>query len=87
MAFHWKNGWFFIRTSEDGDVEIRHYSVEEQQKSPGPDIQGFPGYPAIPTVLLPIPSCEWASIIASVSAKDETSEQYEVALRFHNENT
>jgi len=84
MAFHWRDGWFFKRSLTDGNVIVRHYTLEEQRKSNGQtDGLGFPASPAAPDIVLYIPAAEWLSIIASVSAADETSEQYEAAKRFH----
>jgi len=76
MAFHWQNGWFFGR-DKDGSVRVQHHAPPHD----GMDELGFPV--GEPDMCIAIPGPEWASIVASVSAADETSVTYEVARAFH----
>lgn len=84
--FHWSDNLFFGRKT-NGDVRILKFN-RNPPKWPTIDgvyksIEGYGGPPL--TVLLDetIPTAQWASIIASVSATGETSAQYQDALAFH----
>mgnify|MGYP001260749776 FL=1 len=70
-GFHWRDGWYFHR-NEDQSVRIAHFLF----------VDGRPQYP--PVVNVCIPAEAWASIVASVSARGETTETYYAALAFHN---
>ncbi len=59
---------WFFKRGADGTVVVRHDNKETHR----------------PDVSLLIPPNEWASIIASVSARGETAEQYAAATDFHN---
>lgn len=72
MAFHLKGGWYFERL-DDGSVRICH--EEEGTRADG----GFVEY----DVCLDIDPDSWASIVASVSAKGETGERFQEAVRYH----
>ncbi len=72
MAFHWKDGWYFERL-DDGSVRIRH--EDPATKAEGAYVEN--------DVCIDIPIDSWASIVASVSAKGETSETWKEALHLH----
>lgn len=65
--FHAKEGWFFERV-DNGDVRIMLIPA------------GFGGQPQQKVQLS---SDTWASIVATVSAKGETSESWRAAKDFH----
>lgn len=67
-TFHWQEGWFFTRL-EDGSVKI----VKKEEATDEAKI----------IVEAIIPADEWASIIAYVSVKGETGENYREAQKFH----
>ena len=71
MSYHWKDGWMFARVLSDGSGD-----VEIWQRSTKGD----------PRIELHIPAAEWASIVASVSARGENAETYQAAVKFHNAN-
>lgn len=86
--FHWQNAIYFGRRG-NGDVRIlkfdrypgivldveRPYYVDVEAANHGEKCN------AVFDVTIPV--TEWASIIASVSARGEISEQYQKVLGFH----
>jgi len=72
MAFHWKDGWYFERL-EDGSVRIYHEDLEADQEKEMVEYD----------VVIDIDPDSWASIVASVSARGDTAEAFQVAKRFH----
>lgn len=68
LGFHWRNGWYFKR-QPDGSVMVRQFHDEA-----GSQI----------AIELVIPASEWASIMASVSARGDTAEAFYGAVEFHN---
>lgn len=91
--FHWRGG-VFVKRDDLGRVhlriEARSQEVAESHQSPETDARtpnaqsGWITSPELPSdVVLVIPSNEWQSIIAHVSAKGSTSEGYAAAEALH----
>lgn len=81
--FHWNDNLFFGRC-DDGSVRIVqfHGAPFDWPKWDGvfDDAEKWPE-----TVIdVVVPPEQWASIIASVSARGETAQQYAIALAYHN---
>ena len=68
---HYKEGWYFERGVKGGAVRII------KGEKIGNEIVG--------NVSIIIDSDSWVSIIASVSARGETAEQFHNAMSFHND--
>lgn len=73
--FHWKDGWWFWR-NENGSVSFEHRTYEK-----GADGKYTEKYTI--DAKNNIPASEWASIVAAVSHRGETSESYQEAVAFH----
>jgi len=66
--FHCKDGWFFERYPKGGVAIIKRESANEQS-------------PIVASIIC-TPE-EWASVVASVSARGEGNRRWYVALDFH----
>ena len=79
-GFHSKDGFFFERIDKDGSVRISKWL--SGVSSAGRADQTSCDVLAYSVTLAP---SEWASVVASVSAKGETSDTWNAALQFHDE--
>ena len=70
--FHWRDNIYFQRESLDSKGDVHIYKMSGSHH--GSHIE----------FSFTIPAAEWASIVAAVSNRGETSEQYEAALELHN---
>lgn len=80
--FHWKDGWFFARVTELGDMQgavriryVRTQYVGRSEETPGGEIE-------ICSEVF-IPAAEWASIVAAVTPEGDTSTTYRMASGLH----
>ena len=80
--FHFKNGLYFQRDSLH-NVDMIKTSGRSPENYRGP---AFGEEDSSKIVVVKMTECEWASVIASMSAKGETAEQYRAALEFHTNN-
>lgn len=96
--FHWKDGWYFTRLP-NGDVLVtKRQVVQERVFLSGGEMRTLPhrsapaythedeissAPPFVELERLVIPADEWASIVASVSARGETAGTYDVARALH----
>lgn len=86
--FHWTDNLFFGRRA-DGSVRVLKFKNSPAEwpqsdfdyKTPG----GFAGDAADVLLDVIIPSDEWCSIIASVSAGGEVNNRFYLAQKWHNE--
>ena len=69
-GFHNRDGWYFARISDDGQVRIR-------KRATARDDAGI-------VAEIVIPENEWASIVASVSRGGETGASWQFVRDFHN---
>lgn len=68
-AFHWRDGWFFARVTEPGDMLG---AVKITMKREGGLVQErF------------IPPNEWASIVAAVTPEGDNATTYRLAVGLH----
>lgn len=81
--FHWKNGWFFARVTELGDMRgavrlrwVRRESVPAQSGL-------FPGGELEVCSEIFIPAAEWASIVAAVTPEGDNATTYRLAVGLH----
>jgi len=66
--FHWTNGTYFQR-QRDGAVTVAKFVISHDNSAKEWEFT--------------IPADEWASIVASVSAKGEVDGRWQVAREFH----
>jgi hypothetical protein len=79
-GFHNRDGWFFRRDSDDGNVRIWKVRWETREVQ-GQYVGKTPVLEAGPFI---VPENEWASIVAAVSRGGENGESWRYARHFHN---
>ena len=75
--FHAKDGWFFARGYNNGDVLIEHRVYGEEKNSLGEAMYTI-------DAKVNMTADAWASIVSNVSAMGETRETWFAARAFHN---
>lgn len=96
-GFHNRDGWFFRRDSDDGNVRIWKVRWEKawypcdggcpplQTHRAGCPAAGDPhAVPVLEVGPYVIPENEWASVVASVGRNGETAEAWQCIRDFHN---
>lgn len=80
--FHWKDGWFFARVTEAGDMQgaVRIRWVREECIPAGDTMPG--GKHTICSEFF-IPAAEWASIVAAVTPEGDNATTYRLAVGLH----
>lgn len=96
LGFHNRDGWFFRRDSENGNVRIWKVHYEKafwsctencpplrQHKPECPAAAESHFVPVLDAGPHVIPENEWASIVASVSKNGESAESWQFVRDFH----
>lgn len=81
MALHARDGWYFER-DEHGCVAISKRSPVQAIVAPYGELASEQRVEVVDEAIV-LTDFEWASIVAAVSAKGETSTGYAEALTFH----